>query len=564
MPTFQILRQGINNRYSVYLEETLKSAAMNRPLRFSFIGMVFLLPFFARIMEMTQQPSGVEICENAIDDDGDGLVDLNDLECKCPEVKPISLIPNPSFEEMNCCPSNRSQLNCAKTWIQASEATTDYLNTCGWFGWDHLPPPMPIPDGNGIVGFRNGRFGGGNVQPGWKEYTGACLTSPLRIGTTYRFEFYIGFVNTVVSPPTNVVFYGSSDCKYLPFGLGNTNYGCPTNGPGWKELGRTAVSGVNNWIKVSLTARPTEDIYAIAIGPDCTDVAASGDIYYYFDNLILADSRAFEFEITTQGHPCSNDFTLQVPHYDSLQYQWFKDGVALVGETKHDLQVDSGDGNYVVRIIGPASCRITRPYAHRIPTFATQVDVVICKDERYNFHNQIITKSGQYKTILKTAENCDSFIQLNLRVVDETYDTVAAKIFEGEYYHVGPYKYNQAGTRNITLQSVYGCDSLVFLDLQYYKIFKPTAFSPNSDGNNDTFIIFGDSDLKQISNLQIFNRWGDLVFQRQNIAPNDAATGWDGFFKGKPAPNGVYVYLVNVIMDDGIERQFSGAFTLIR
>lgn len=564
MPTFQMLRRLINSRYSVYLEETLKSAPMSRPLLFSLFGLILLLPLFFNMIETRQKGWAVEICENAKDDDADGLIDLNDPDCACPEAKPISLIPNPSFEEMNCCPNNRSQLNCAKTWIQASEATTDYLNTCGWFGWDHLPPPQPIPDGNGIVGFRNGRFGGGNVQPGWKEYTGACLTSPLRAGTTYRFEFYIGFVNTVVSPPTNVVFYGTPDCKYLPFGLGNSNYGCPTNGPGWTELGRTAVSGFNNWIKVSLTARPTQDIYAIAIGPDCTDVAATGDIYYYFDNLILADSKAFEFEISAKEHPCSDNFTLEVPGYDTLQYQWYKNGIALVGEKEPVLEVNTGDGNYVVRIVGPNSCRVTRAYQHRIPSFATQVDVVICKDERYNFHNQIISKSGNYKTVLKTAQNCDSLVQLNLRVADEEFDTVEAKIFEGEYFHVGPYKYNQAGTRNVTLQSVYGCDSLVFLDLQYYKIFKPTAFSPNDDGNNDRFTFFGDSDLKQISDLQIFNRWGDQVFQNQNMAPNDVMAGWDGFFKGKPAPNGVYVYLVNVIMDDGKERQFSGSFVLVR
>ncbi|MFN7119323.1 MAG: gliding motility-associated C-terminal domain-containing protein [Saprospiraceae bacterium] len=537
---------------------------MPRLFLVSLIGLGFLLPLFDKLVESSPRFLAVEVCDNARDDDGDGLIDLNDPDCSCPEAKPISLIPNPSFEEMNCCPSTRSQLNCAKTWIQASEATTDYLHLCGWFGWDHLPPPQPIPDGRAVVGFRNGRFGMGNVQPGWKEYTGACLTAPLRAGFSYRFEFYIGFINTQVSPPLNVVFYGSTDCNNLPFGEGNPDYGCPTNGPGWKELGRAFVSGVNNWVKVNLTAKPTEDIYAIAIGPDCINVSAIGDIYYFFDNLILADSKAFEFEITAKAHPCADNFTLQVPDYDTLQYQWYKNGIALVGEKNAVLNVKTGDGNYVARIVGPNSCRLTRAYTHRIPAYTSQMDVVICKDDVYNFHNQRITKSGTYKTTLKTAENCDSVVQLNLRIADEEYDTVYAKIFEGEYFHVGPYKYNIEGTRNITLQSVYGCDSLVFLDLQYYKIFKPTAFSPNGDGNNDSFMIFGGSDLKQITQLQIFNRWGDLVFQRQDLEPNNPNAGWDGEFKGNPAPNGVYVYIAKLLMNDGIERQFSGAFTLIR
>ena len=147
----------------------------------------------------------IEICDNAVDDDGDGLIDLNDADCDCQIAEPISLIPNPSFEERSCCPENRGSLNCADTWIQASEATTDYLHSCGWFGWENLPVPLPLPDGNSCIGFRNGRFGM-DPNPNWKEYTGACLTSPLKAGTTYKFQFWLGFTNYENSPPINVVF----------------------------------------------------------------------------------------------------------------------------------------------------------------------------------------------------------------------------------------------------------------------------------------------------------------------------------------------------------------------
>ena len=116
-----------------------------------------------------------EICDNALDDDQDGLIDLNDPDCDCPVVEPVSLIPNPSFEDKTCCPNDRSQLNCAETWIQASEPTTDYLHTCGWMGWDGLPVPMPLPDGQAVVGFRDGRARMGEPDPEWKEYVGACF-----------------------------------------------------------------------------------------------------------------------------------------------------------------------------------------------------------------------------------------------------------------------------------------------------------------------------------------------------------------------------------------------------
>jgi len=59
-----------------------------------------------------------EICDNGVDDDQDGLIDLNDEDCACQIIEPISLIPNPSFENQTCCPTNRSQMDCAETWIQ--------------------------------------------------------------------------------------------------------------------------------------------------------------------------------------------------------------------------------------------------------------------------------------------------------------------------------------------------------------------------------------------------------------------------------------------------------------
>lgn len=73
-----------------------------------------------------------EICNNGIDDDSDGLIDLNDSDCNCTGGggTPSSLIPNPSFEQQDCCPSYFSELNCATSWIQASDATSDYMNTC--------------------------------------------------------------------------------------------------------------------------------------------------------------------------------------------------------------------------------------------------------------------------------------------------------------------------------------------------------------------------------------------------------------------------------------------------
>lgn len=534
---------------------------MNPKLTFSKIIVVFLFAIFPSICLVQAQN---EICANAIDDDHDGLIDINDPDCDCPIVEPISLIPNPSFEETTCCPTNRSEMDCAKTWIQASEATTDYLHTCGWMGWDNLPPPLPFPDGEACVGFRNGRFGN-TTNPNWKEYVGACLSAPLRANVSYKFQFHIGFTNRTNSPDLNIVFYGSPDCQNLPFGVGNSAFGCPTNGPGWQEMGRVRAGGNNIWRQVEINVTPTTDIYAMAIGPDCVEISADGSIYYFFDNLVLAEQSAFEFDIRPTAHPCDDEMTLKMPHYDTLSYQWYKNGIALIGETQAELRHIYGDGDYQVRIedMNGGGCKITKAYTYIRPQFIDIQDTTICEGEAMRFGNIPVSKEGMYWDTLKTAENCDSIIQLNVKVYRDPYDTLSAKIFPTEFYQVGDYKYYHRGTYQSVLTSSTGCDSSVYLDLDFYRVYIPSAFTPNGDGFNDVFTIMG-TEVINIQKLRVFNRWGIVVYEGLNIPPNDINTGWNGSSKGGNAPEGVYLFVAYVVLDDEKERMVSGSITLVR
>ena len=138
-------------------------------------------------------------------------------------------------------------------------------------GWEDFPPPQPFPDGDGIMGFRDGRvIQDGIPEANWKEYAGACLIRPLEAGVKYRFEFDVGFVDARRSPPINITFFGSADCENLPFGEGNDDFGCPTNGPGWINLGSSRLGGGNNvWLKSAIEVTPSENINAIVIGPSC-------------------------------------------------------------------------------------------------------------------------------------------------------------------------------------------------------------------------------------------------------------------------------------------------------
>ncbi|MCB0598853.1 MAG: gliding motility-associated C-terminal domain-containing protein [Lewinellaceae bacterium] len=536
-------------------------------MKFFFLLLIISASLWLGLMPPAPpEKANAEICDNALDDDGDGRIDLNDPDCDCPKAAPISLIPNPSFEEQDCCPFNRSQMNCAKTWIQASAPTTDYLHACGWMGWPDLPPPLPFPDGEACLGFRNGRPGGngGGPQPNWKEYAGACLTGPLKEGVAYRFEFYVGFTHPDNSPPTDIVFFGTTDCRNLPFGSGNSNFGCPTNGPGWRQLGSVPINGANQWQLKEINVVPREDIYAIAIGPGCIETPMNISTYYFFDKLVLAEEREFGFEISAQGHSCSEDFGLSLPFRDTLQYQWYRNGVALPGETGNRLERITEEGDYEVRLLGPNSCRVTSPYRHRRPAAANQIRRVICQGDSFSFGGQALAEGGVYADTLKTVANCDSIVRLNLEVIGQEADTVYAKIFEGESWPLGNRAYSAPGRYNATLLSSYGCDSLVHLILDIYKVYIPNAFSPNDDGRNDRFAIFAGQDIKAVLGLQVFNRWGGLVFESETLEPNASGNGWDGRIKGREAPPGLYVYQATVVTEDEKEHRLSGEVVLVR
>lgn len=273
----------------------------------------------------------VEICDNAIDDDGDGLIDLNDPDCNCQFMAPISLIPNPSFEEYECCPTQIGKLTCADTWIQASAATTDYINQCGtYFGPFGKRPPLPYPDGMACIGFRNGIL----AQPQIKEYAGACLVDTVYANQQYTFNFSVGFTDSDLSPPINIVIYGSSNCGNLPIGDPAPSYGCPLGSGDWVVLAEKMVSGDNEWVNVNVNFFTEDHLTAVAIGPDCAMLSSDSENYYYFDNLTLFRTSDFLVEIDSiRGHQCSSDYL--VGSEEAIEagstVQWYLDGVAILG-----------------------------------------------------------------------------------------------------------------------------------------------------------------------------------------------------------------------------------------
>lgn len=97
-------------------------------------------------------------------------------------------------------------------------------------------------------------------------------------------------------------------------------------------------------------------------------------------------------------------------------------------------------------------------------------------------------------------------------------------------------------------------------------IFIPNAFSPNYDGINDTFCPFGGFGVVSIQSMQVFDRWGGLVYsKREAFDPKaEPKAGWDGTAQGKPVDPGTYLYTMNVEFIDGEVILYSGEVNLMR
>lgn len=92
----------------------------------------------------------------------------------------------------------------------------------------------------------------------------------------------------------------------------------------------------------------------------------------------------------------------------------------------------------------------------------------------------------------------------------------------------------------------------------------PNVFTPDGDGLNDHFYVIASKEVTAVKHMQIFNRWGEKVFEINNVKPNEYSGGWNGYYKGKPAPTGTYVYLVQVKMADGKTETLKGNVTVVR
>ncbi|MCC7504549.1 MAG: gliding motility-associated C-terminal domain-containing protein, partial [Saprospiraceae bacterium] len=93
-------------------------------------------------------------------------------------------------------------------------------------------------------------------------------------------------------------------------------------------------------------------------------------------------------------------------------------------------------------------------------------------------------------------------------------------------------------------------------------IYIPDVFRPGS-ADNGIFTVFADQQILNIRIMQVYDRWGELVADYRDLAPNGPA-GWTGDYRGSACSPGVYGYYIELDMADGSVKRLKGGVTLVR
>ena len=114
---------------------------------------------------------------------------------------------------------------------------------------------------------------------------------------------------------------------------------------------------------------------------------------------------------------------------------------------------------------------------------------------------------------------------------------------------------------SFTVTSEDNCETAGVINLRIAferDVFVPNIFSPNLDGLNDRFTIFGGPEVSSVDYFRIYSRWGELLYETTDLLINDTSKGWDGRFKGQNMNPGVYIWTAKVAFIDGKVIDYSG------
>ena len=124
----------------------------------------------------------------------------------------------------------------------------------------------------------------------------------------------------------------------------------------------------------------------------------------------------------------------------------------------------------------------------------------------------------------------------------------------------------RTGKYTLTVSDPNGCSTSASLAVrveQGVRVYVANAIRPGSGGPNADLTIFTGPEVGRIRMLQVFDRWGNKLFEQKDLAPN-VPSAWDGTFRGKPVNPGVVFWACEIETTDGRVVNLSGDITVLR
>ena len=210
----------------------------------------------------------------------------------------------------------------------------------------------------------------------------------------------------------------------------------------------------------------------------------------------------------------------------------------------------------------------------------------ICQGSSITVGNNTYNSTGIYIDNFTNNLGCDSILTTNLTVtslpiVNSTFSNDACAANQGEITITSSspntplsYSWNTGSTNSnltglsegnytVTVTDSKSCSVSETIYISNTEnncdcfVYVANAFSPNGDNNNDFIPVRGE--CVQSLSFRIFNRWGNLVFET-----NQLDKGWDGYYKGKLQNSGIFIYTLDATFTNGKNVTESGDITLIR
>lgn len=228
------------------------------------------------------------------------------------------------------------------------------------------------------------------------------------------------------------------------------------------------------------------------------------------------------------------------------------------GKTFNNILIEQ-DTSITFRLKTVAGCdSIVLVNIKALDQLITERNLNLCNGS--NHFGFIVTKDTIFQRILTSAQGCDSIVIDTIKILENpeittTQDTIVNPGTTLTLFASGAqsYQWNTGATSptivvkplvttifTVTGTHTNGCATTaeITITVNSCNINASNYFTPNGDGIHDKWKLKGAECLSDFT-LKIINRWGDIVFETSDIQES-----WDGQYKGQPAPEGVYFFIL--------------------